>query len=426
MRLREEIKLDFNKKNIKTIMLMAFACILFYLGVKNIGLVAESIGSILGLLFPFILGAAIAFVLNVPMNRIEYWLFHKTDKLGKGRRPISFIVTLALVVGLIVIAMYIVIPQLAETLQIIAAQLPDAFDAAQQWVYDRMSYWKALQELSQKLAVNWEEIIQKISVLLQDAATTMVNSGIGAVTNIIGAVVNFFIGFVFAIYLLMAKETLAGQGKQILYALFKEERAEKILYVCALASRTFSRFISGQCLDACILGVMFFIAMTIARMPYAMLIAVLIAFTALIPMVGAFIGCVIGALLILMVSPVKALIFVIMFLVLQQVEGNLVYPHVVGNSVGLPSIWVLVAITIGGNLMGVIGMILFIPLCSVFYAIFRLYIKDRLKQKGVPREKWEEKVELEESVMTRKQGSADTPVCNEDQPSFPAEEKEKG
>lgn len=397
-----EIKLDFNKKNIKTILLIAFSCILFYLAIKNIGLVAESIGSILGLLFPFILGAAIAFVINVPMKRIEDWLFRRTDKLQKARRPISLLVTLALVVGLIVIAMYIVIPQLAETLQIIAAQLPDAFDAAQEWIYARMSYWKALQELSQKLAVNWEEIAQNISAFLQEAAGTMVNSGIGAVTNIIGAVVNFFIGFVFAIYILMSKEVLAGQAKQILYALFKETRAEKILYVCALSNRTFSRFISGQCLDACILGVMFFIAMSIAGMPYAMLIAVLISFTALIPMVGAFIGCVIGALLILMVSPVKALIFVIMFLVLQQVEGNLVYPHVVGNSVGLPSIWVLVAITLGGNLMGVIGMILFIPLCSVVYSVFRIYIKDRLKQRNVPREKWEEKAYLPESVMTRK------------------------
>lgn len=408
---------------------MAFACILFYLGVKNIGVVVSSIGSVLSLLFPFILGAAIAFVINVPMNRIEHWLFHRTDKLGKARRPISFIVTLTLVVGLIVIAMYIVIPQLAETLQTIAAQLPDAFNAAQQWIYDQMSYWKELQAFSQKLSVNWEEIVQKISLLLQDAAAAMVNSGIGAVTNIIGAVVNFFIGFVFAIYLLMAKETLAGQGKQILYALFKEERAERILYVCSLANRTFSKFISGQCLDACILGIMFFIAMTIARMPYAMLISVLIAFTALIPMVGAFIGCVIGALLILMVSPVKALAFVIMFLVLQQVEGNLVYPHVVGNSVGLPSIWVLVAITIGGNLMGVIGMILFIPLCSVLYALFRLYIKERLQEKGVPREKWEEKSELQEDVLKRRgdksSRSADPLVCDQHQPAAPAQEQEK-
>ncbi len=200
-------------------------------------------------------------------------------------------------------------------------------------------------------------------------------------------------------YLLMAKEKLACQGKQIIYALFRERSAERILYVLSLTSKTFSKFISGQCLEACILGFMFFVVMTVLKMPYAMLISVLIAFTALIPMVGAFIGCVVGVLLILMVSPVKALIFLVTFLVLQQLEGNLVYPRVVGNSVGLPSIWVLVAITIGGNLMGVAGMILFIPICSVMYALFRLYVKNRLKEKGVSPEKWEEKTVLEESVM---------------------------
>ena len=354
----------------------------------------------LGIMFPFILGAGIAFVINVPMTRIEYWIFHRTDRLKSGRRPLSFLLTLAAVIGVIIIAMYIIVPQIAETMMSIARELPGAINTAQDWIFSKMSYWKALQSLAEQLSVDWTDIARKLSVFMQEAATSMVNSGIGAVTNIIGAIVNFFIGFVFAVYLLMAKEKLAGQGKQILFAVFKEDTAERILYVCSLASKTFSKFISGQCLEACILGMMFFIAMSIFRMPYAMLISVLIAFTALIPMVGAFIGCAIGALLILMVSPFKAFMFIIVFLVLQQLEGNLVYPHVVGNSVGLPSIWVLVAITIGGNLMGVVGMILFIPICSVLYALFRLFVKDRLKKKGVPREKWEEKAVFEESVMT--------------------------
>ena len=290
--------------------------------------------------------------------------------------------TLAAVIGVIIIAMYIIVPQIAETMMSIARELPGAINTAQDWIFSKMSYWKALQSLAEQLSVDWTDIARKLSVFMQEAATSMVNSGIGAVTNIIGAIVNFFIGFVFAVYLLMAKEKLAGQGKQILFAVFKEDTAERILYVCSLASKNFSKFISGQCLEACILGMMFFIAMSIFRMPYAMLISVLIAFTALIPMVGAFIGCAIGALLILMVSPFKAFMFIIVFLVLQQLEGNLVYPHVVGNSVGLPSIWVLVAITIGGNLMGVVGMILFIPICSVLYALFRLFVKDRLKKEG--------------------------------------------
>lgn len=392
--------MEFNKKNIKTIIFVMFACILFYLGIRNIGIVFGAVGDLLGLMFPFILGAVIAFILNVPMTRIEYWIFHRTDKLKSARRPLSFVVTLAVVIGVLIIAMYIIIPQIAETMMSIARELPGAINSLQDWVFSKMSYWKALQDLAEQLSVDWTDIAQKLSVFIQNMATSMVNSGIGAVTNIIGAIVNFFIGFVFAVYLLMAKEKLAGQIKQVLFAVFKEDTAEKILYVCSLSSRTFSKFISGQCLDACILGVMFFIAMTILKMPYAMLISVLIAFTALIPMVGAFIGCAIGALLILMVSPFKSLIFIIMFLVLQQLEGNLVYPHVVGNSVGLPSIWVLVAITIGGNLMGVVGMIIFIPISSVAYSLFRLFVKDRLKKKGIPKEKWEEKSEFEESVMT--------------------------
>ncbi|MCI5688745.1 MAG: AI-2E family transporter [Emergencia sp.] len=399
--------MEWNKKNIKITILIAFACILFYLGVKNIGLVLESLGSILDVTFPFILGACIAFVLNVPMTKIEHKLFRGEGGRKKGSRVISFLVTLALVIGIIVIAMYIIIPQLAETMMNIAEQMPVAFNAVQHWISANMGYFRIVQNVSEQLAVDWSEIVQKVSVLIQDAATTMINSGISTVSNIIGALVSFFIGFVFAVYILMAKEKLAGQGKQILYALLKEQTADKVLYVLGLSSRTFSKFISGQCLEACILGLMFFITMTIFGMPYAMLISVLIAFTALIPMVGAFIGCVIGILLILMVSPLKALIFLIMFLVLQQIEGNLIYPHVVGGSIGLPSIWVLVAITVGGNLMGVAGMIIFIPICSVLYALFRLYVKNRLAERSVPPEKWEEKAEFSEDVMLMKKSGSD-------------------
>lgn len=394
--------MDFNKKNIRAVILIAFSCILFYLGVKNIGLVLQTFGYVIDIIFPFILGAAIAFIINVPMTRIESWLFHKATRIKKGRRAVSFIVTLALVIGIIVIAMYIIIPQIGQTLLSIAAQMPVAFAALEKWITENMGVFNIARGIIDQLAVDWGEIIGKVSEFIQDAATSMINSGIGAVTNLIGAVVTFFIGFVFAVYLLMAKEKLAGQGKQILYALFREETAEKILYVLGLTGRTFSRFISGQCLEACILGALFFIVMTVLRMPYAMLISVLIAFTALIPMVGAFIGCAAGVFLILMVSPLKALIFLITFLILQQLEGNLIYPKVVGSSVGLPSIWVLVAITVGGSLMGVVGMIIFIPICSVLYALFRLYVKNRLHEKGIPAYKWEEKAEFEESVMLKK------------------------
>ena len=213
--------------------------------------------------------------------------------------------------------------------------------------------------------------------------SAVVPGGIDAVSGIISGVTTFFIGFVFSIYVLFQKETLARQLKKVMYALMPEQTNKKILEVMQIADTTFSNFLSGQCLEACILGSMFVISMTILRMPYAVLIGVLIAVTALIPIVGAFIGCIVGALLICMSNPLQALAFIILFLVLQQIEGNLIYPHVVGSSVGLPGIWVLVAVTVGGSLFGVAGMLTFIPLCSVAYALFRVYINRKADEKSV-------------------------------------------
>ena len=391
--------MELDKKTIKKIILILFAAIIFYLGVKNMNEVIKVLGSFFSLISPFIIGAMIAFIINVPMSRIEEGIFG--EKKVRGKRIISFVITLALIIGIIAVAMYIIIPQIASTLQSIAGRLPAAYTSAEAWIADNMSYLETLGSENSELAIDWDGLVGKIVSFLQQSASSMVDNGIGAISNIISAIVNFCIGFVFAVYILFAKEKLTRQGKQIIFALFKEETADKILYVCTLSQRTFSRFISGQCLEACILGFMFFVTMSIFRMPYAMLISVFIAFCALIPIVGAFIGCFLGILLILIVDPLKAVIFVVMFLVLQQIEGNFVYPHVVGNSVGLPSIWVLCAVTIGGKLMGVIGMVVFIPFVSVIYSLFRLYVKSRLEKKEVPSGKWTEKLELGEDVMVR-------------------------
>ena len=179
---------------------------------------------------------------------------------------------------------------------------------------------------------------------------------------------------------MLQKEKLGRQAKKVLFAFVRKGRAEAALEVLALTYKTFSSFLTGQCVEALILGSMFVIAMTLLRLPYALLTGIVIAFTALIPIFGAFIGCAVGAFLIFMVSPVQALIFIVLFLVLQQIEGNLIYPHVVGNSVGLPSIWVLAAVSIGGSLMGIVGMLIFIPLMSVFYALFREVVYIKLRQ----------------------------------------------
>ena len=390
--------MELNKITFKKLLILIFAGILFYLGLNNLGVVLDKIGVLFDVIFPFILGACLAFIINVPMSRIEKALFEKTN-IKKGKRAISFVLTLALLIGVIAVALNIIIPQIAATLYAIARELPEAADSFQNWIVERTGTWVTLYGILENFSIDWGEIASGLSEVMKKLGTTMVNSGIGAVTNIIGMIVSFFIGLIFSVYILMSKEKLGQEGKQILFALFSEKNAKKILYVFELSSKTFSRFISGQCLEACILGLMFFMTMSIIRLPYGMLIAVMISLTALIPIVGAFIGCAFGALFILIESPVQALIFIIVFLVLQQIEGNLVYPHVVGNSVGLPSMWVLFAVTVGGKLMGVFGMILFIPICSVVYALFRLYIKDRLKKKAVPPELWNKPLKLDEGVM---------------------------
>ena len=236
--------------------------------------------------------------------------------------------------------------------------------------------------------IDWESLTRKALEYAQAVGGRIVTSGGGFIGGVVSGVSTFVIGLIFSFYILLQKEKLSRHGRQVIYGLLPMEKADRTLEILRLANRTFSHFLSGQCLEACILGTLFAAAMTIFRMPYALLVGVLIALTALIPIVGAFIGCGVGALLIAIDDPWKALWFVVMFLVLQQIEGNLIYPHVVGSSVGLPSIWVLAAVTLGGSLMGVLGMLLFIPLCSVVYSLFRAYVKDRLTARNVPAEKW--------------------------------------
>ena len=270
----------------------------------------------------------------------------------------------------------------------IAGQIPAAFLRLQAQINDLSDVLPAIQEWLAEQQIDWESLTRKALEYIQAVGGRIVSSGGGFIGGVVSGVSTFVIGLIFSFYILLQKEKLSRHGRQVIYGLLPLEKADRTLEILRLANRTFSSFLSGQCLEACILGTLFAVAMTIFRMPYALLVGVLIALTALIPIVGAFIGCGVGALLIAIDDPWKALWFVVMFLVLQQIEGNLIYPHVVGSSVGLPSIWVLAAVTLGGSLMGVLGMLLFIPLCSVVYSLFRAYVKDRLTARNVPVEKW--------------------------------------
>ena len=243
-----------------------------------------------------------------------------------------------------------------------------------------------------------DKMIQGGIDFLRNGAGSVLNTTFAAAKSIVSGLTTFFISAVFACYILLQKKKLTVQIQKVLYAFLPEKKVSTVLDICSLTYRTFSNFLTGQCMEAVILGTMFFISMSILRMPYALLIGVLIAFTALIPIFGAFIGCVIGTFLILMVNPMQAIGFIVLFLVLQQVEGNLIYPHVVGGSVGLPSMWVLVAVSLGGSLMGLVGMLIFIPMVSVIYTLFRGYVYERLRKKNIT--VFEKKEEKEHGTET--------------------------
>lgn len=251
----------------------------------------------------------------------------------------------------------------------------------QKWLEQTFQDQEEIVDYIKNLEFDWQNWLNTIKDFAWSGAGSVLSYTMSATMMVVNGVMTFFIAFIFALYILIQKENLGRQGKKLITAVFPKKVVEKILSVCSLSYKTFSKFITGQCLEALILGMMFFVCMTIFRLPYALLVGVLIAFTALIPIVGAFIGCFVGAILILMVNPMQAVFFVILFLILQQVEGNLIYPHVVGSSVGLPSIWVLFAVTVGGKLMGIAGMLIFIPLVSVLYSLLREWVNHRISVK---------------------------------------------
>lgn len=357
--------------------------VVFTVVVAVIGSNYEKLFELIGVLFnmagPFLLGGAIAFVLNVPMRNIERILPFKKD--SRFRRPAALILSILSVIAILLMVTVVVVPELFRTLAILQESIPVFFSEIQTELEHLFADNPNLVAWIETVEFDWKQIAQEVMGFLSDGASSVLSTTFSAAASIFSGVTSFFIGGVFAIYILLQKETLGRQCRKVLAAFLSEKAKNQVIRVAALTEKTFSNFLTGQCLEAVILGSMFFIALLLLRLPYALLIGVLIAFTALIPIFGAFIGCAVGTFLMLMVSPLQALIFVAVFLILQQIEGNLIYPHVVGGSVGLPSIWVLVAVSLGGSAMGVKGMLLFIPLCSVLYALFRDLVNDRLKKK---------------------------------------------
>ncbi len=346
------------------------------------------ISKFFSIISPFILGACMAFVMIVPLRFVERHLAPNNRKFDKYRRGVSYIITLLFIFAIIALALVVVIPQVSSAISQIIAKIPSAFDSFDIWIQSLAEKYPMLADALDNVSLDGDMIQRNALKLVKNYGLTVVSSGTGIISSIAGSLTNGVIAFIFSIYLVTQKEQLAGQAKQILYGWFKEPFADRCVYVARLSNRIFSNFISGQCIEACILGMMFFVTLLIFRLPYAMLIGVVIAISALIPIFGAFIGLGIGTFLIIIIDPVKALYFIIIFFVIQQIENNLIYPRVVGGSIGLPSLWVLFAVTAGASLFGVAGILVFIPACSIMYALFREATKNRLKGRKIANAKY--------------------------------------
>lgn len=378
--------MNLNKENMRKLKELILFTIIILIALWNYRILFEWIGFAFGIILPFILGGGIAFILNIPMSFLEEKIFqnrHMKDKKIAQRlaRPVCLILTLAIVIGVVVLVMFVVIPELTSTVLSLGKTIQTFIPEAQRFLEQLFTDNKEIQAWLNNLNLDVGKLTDSIMEFFQNGAGNVLNSTMSAIGSIVSGVTTFVIAFVFSCYVLLQKEKLNMQVKKVLYAYFSEKRVEWMFEVGSLASKAFSSFFTGQCVEALILGSMFFIVMSVLNMPYTLLVSVLIAFTALIPIFGAFIGCFVGAFLILMVDPMQMVVFVITFLILQQIEGNLIYPKVVGSSVGLPSIWVLAAVTVGGSLMGIVGMLIFIPIVSVIYTLFRASVYKRIKKK---------------------------------------------
>lgn len=367
-----------NKEMKNKLLLVTYAIVLFVI-LLNYQWIISFLGTIGNVMMPFIIGAVIAFILNVIVNMLEN---SALKKVKKGKRPLSIVLSLVIVFGFVVVLLFILIPQLKNAGMIFVENIPE--------------YQETIYELGTKIGLSKEQLAffeldnnklrDELTLLVTENSANLINMSFGFASSLVEAVTNFFVGLVFAIYVLIEKENLKRQFSKLLDRVLDKKKYEKTIKVLSLTNLTFSNFIKVQFVEACILGILCFIGMICFGLPYAATISVVIGFTALIPIFGAFIGCVLGAFLIFMVSPAQALIFVLFFLVLQQIEGNLIYPKVVGGKIGLPSIWVLVGVIAGGALGGVFGMLIGVPILSVVYALLKEFVNTRKIEKEVIRE----------------------------------------
>ena len=364
----------------KWIILVLIAVVTFW-GVNNFEQVKSLLGSIYNVFFPFVLGGILAFVLNVPMTAIEKRLKKviKSEKKQKLIRIISITLSCLLLMLIVVIVAFLLIPELVDNIQLLIKNIPALVDKIEGYLLNILEKFPDLQVQIKEAFLKTENT----GSLISNALNYFLNGAIGFISSLVSGFVTVFTAIIFSIYMLAQKEYLVRGVKKIIYAITSKPKANRIIEIAALANRTFSKFISGQCVEAVILGTIIFATLLILRFSYALIIGALTAITALIPIFGAIIAMVIGAILIAITNPMQALVFIAIFLVIQQIEGNFIYPKVVGKSVGLSPMWTLLSITVCGNLFGVGGMLIGLPLASVIYAVARSRVNDVLEEKKI-------------------------------------------
>ena len=395
------------KRTIRNVGFAVVGLILLYWVLNQTQHVAHIINTVTNILSPFIIGSMLAFIINVPMRAFERRL--KWIKKERLRRVVAMLIAVLLILMVLAVVIMLLIPQVSETVQLLIPKLEtfaiNTGNNINNWLDENPEVTQWLSENTDFEGFDWSSITKTAADWLGNGLTKLLKRAVSAISSITSGFMNGFIAIAFSIYALFQKENLARQGRRIVYAVFPEHVSDKIVRVFRLTNSTFSNFLSGQCLEVCILGMMFAVSMAIFGMPYIPLISVLVAITAFIPVVGAWVGCIIGAFLIFVASPMQAVWFVVMFVVLQQIENNIIYPRVVGTSIGLSGMWVLIAVALGGELMGVVGMFLMIPVTSVVYTLIRGWVRKRLKKRPVRAEKLEpHPMELPEKMPLKKPG----------------------
>ncbi len=381
-----------DSKNMKKILLLiAFAVFLFW-GLTNYTILFGVARKVFGVLLPFVLGLSIAFILTVILRPAErlwdlVWKKKNRGKVLKAKRPVCLLLTVGFVTGIILILLFMVVPEIIRTAGSIAEEMPGYIASLQE-------KWKVLAEKFRltsaelpKIEFDKEKIMASLVEFAKKGGASFFTKAYGMTASFFSGIFSLTMGIVFAMYVLLQKEKLGAQTKRLMRAFIPEKHADAILRVAGVSNKVFSNFVKGQLTEAAIIGVLCFIGMSIFSFPYAVAISALVGFTALIPIFGAFIGTGVGAFLILIDNPKKALFFILFILVLQQLEGDLIYPRVVGDSVGLPGIWVFSAVAIGGSLFGIMGILLSVPICSVLYTLLRQSVDKRLERKREQAEK---------------------------------------